>query len=77
MKTVSITTPYITLGQLLKYLNLASGGGEIKARLETGQFLVENDVETRRGRKLYPGMRVTLDDGTTLQLTDAAHHTDA
>ena len=77
METVAITTPYITLGQLLKFTNYASGGGEIKARLEQGLFFVEGIVETRRGRKLYPGMTVTFDDGKTVRIVDAASDTHA
>ncbi len=60
METVKIHTESITLGQLLKFVNLASSGGEVKALLAEGNIRVDNEVETRRGRKLYPGMTVTV-----------------
>lgn len=77
MKMVAITTPYITLGQLLKYTDHASGGGAIKALLEEGLFLVDDEVEIRRGRKVYPGMKVTFPDGSEVRVTDATDQPDA
>ena len=56
---------YITLGQVLKHFNLISTG-------EAKLFLNENDVyvnmllERRRGRKVYPGDKVTYLDKTYL-----------
>ncbi|MFP4286225.1 MAG: S4 domain-containing protein YaaA [Candidatus Izemoplasmataceae bacterium] len=62
METVKINTEYITLGQLLKYLNIASSGGDIKMILATTKVLVDGKLENRRGRKIYPGMIVDLDE---------------
>lgn len=59
MKTISITTEYITLGQCLKLIHAVSSGGESKRFLEANLVLVNQERETRRGRKLYPGMMVT------------------
>lgn len=70
MESIPIHSPYITLGQLLKWANVAHSGGEIKHRLAEGTFLVDGVVETRRGRKVYPGMTVTLDDGRVLKVLD-------
>ncbi len=77
MKTVAITTPYITLGQLLKFSNLAQSGGAIKMMLEAEECFVDGVLETRRGRKLYPGMTLRLIDGTEIQVTHAADQSDA
>ena len=54
-KVITITTPYITLGQLLKLGNVIGNGGEAKAYLATYEVLVNGEAENRRGRKLYPG----------------------
>lgn len=61
METVKIHTEYITLGQLLKYLNIASSGGDIKAILAETKILVNDEVDNRRGRKIYPGMTVKIE----------------
>ncbi len=61
MTVIKITTEYITLGQFLKYINVASGGGDIKAILESGIVLVNDVLEQRRGRKLYPEYTVKID----------------
>jgi ribosome-associated protein YbcJ (S4-like RNA binding protein) len=53
----------ITLGQLLKLLDLVGSGGEVKELLSTGEFLVNGESDDRRGRKLYDGDVVTLQDG--------------
>ncbi len=58
---IAITTPYITLGQFLKFINVASGGGDIKAILFEGLAKVNGETETRRGRKLYPDDNVDVE----------------
>ena len=60
MDTVIITTEYITLGQLIKYLNMASSGGEVKHFLATHEIYVNDVLENRRGKKLYDGDRVSI-----------------
>ena len=55
MKEVKISTEYIKLGQMLKYVSIIDSGALAK------EFLMENSVkvngisEDRRGRKLYKG----------------------
>ncbi len=49
---IEINTGYITLGQLLKKLDLIGSGGEAKVFLEETEVRVNNDTETRRGRKI-------------------------
>ncbi len=60
MTPIEITTPFITLGQLLKYINLASSGGEVKALLASARIFVNDEPETRRGKKCYPGDRIQI-----------------
>lgn len=46
---------YITLNVLLKFTNIISTGGEAKYYLQNHEVLVNDILENRRGRKLYPG----------------------
>ena len=54
--------PVITLGQALKASDLVGSGGEAKVLIQTGEVLVNGEVETRRGRKLVPGDVVEVGD---------------
>jgi ribosome-associated protein len=47
----------ITLAQAVKAAGLASTGGQAKALVREGAFLVNGEVETRPGRKLRAGDR--------------------
>ncbi|MEE3393915.1 MAG: RNA-binding S4 domain-containing protein [Lachnospiraceae bacterium] len=46
---------YITLGQLLKAENLVEDGAMAKEVIKEGMAKVNGEVDTRRGKKLYPG----------------------
>jgi ribosome-associated protein YbcJ (S4-like RNA binding protein) len=54
MKRFDIEGPYITLGQLLKRLDLVASGGEAKHYLREGRVTVNKKAVVERGRKLYP-----------------------
>ena len=60
MKTVKINTEYITLGQLLKIVDIASSGGEAKILVKELDIKVDGVAEDRRGRKLYPDQIVVI-----------------
>lgn len=64
VREVAINSDYITLGQLLKLLDLVSTGGEAKAYLADHEIKINGEKEDRRGRKLRPGDEVVLVDGT-------------
>jgi ribosome-associated protein len=51
----------IRLDQFLKWRGLTDSGGHAKVRVQAGEVTVNGDVETRRGRTLYPGDRVGID----------------
>ena len=55
MKTVTITTEFIRLQDVLKLCNLVETGGEAKERIQGGEALVNGELCTQRGRKLRPG----------------------
>lgn len=63
---IEIHTEYIELQQLLKMLNLISSGGQAKQFLNECDVLVDDIKETRRGRKIYNGMKVKADNITYL-----------
>ena len=54
-RTVTITTDYITLGQLLKFARIIQEGGEAKRYLAENEVLVNGAPDARKGRKLRPG----------------------
>lgn len=63
MKTeVFITSEFITLGQFLKYENIIESGGNVKFFLEEVPVYINNERDNRRGRKLYPGDVVAIDE---------------
>jgi ribosome-associated protein len=60
IKTIVIRTPYIQLGQLLKIVGVIQTGGETKHFLLNNHVLINEVQDQRRGRKLYPGDRVMI-----------------
>ena len=60
MKTMTITTEYIKLQDLLKLVNAVETGGEAKERVQSGEVLVNGEVCTMRGKKIRPGDVVTF-----------------
>lgn len=57
---IVLETEYMTLGQLLKEINLISSGGQAKWYLAEQTVFVDGEPENRRGRKLYPGMTIEI-----------------
>lgn len=55
---------YIKLDQFLKQMQAVSTGGQAKLIIQDGEVSVNGEVETRRGRKLMTGDRVSLDGQT-------------
>ena len=55
MKKVYIKTEFITLGQLLKYIGILSHGGEVKAFLAQNTVKINQQIDQRRGKKLFDG----------------------
>lgn len=55
---------FIKLGQLLKKAGMVSSGVEAKVVIQDGEVLVNGEVETRRGKKIYDGDEITFDGET-------------
>ena len=51
---------FITLGQLLKIVNITSSGGEAKILVKELDIKVDDKPENRRGRKLYPNTIINI-----------------
>ena len=56
---------YIKLDSFLKWQNLTETGGQAKLLIQNGEVRVNGKIETRRGRKLVSGDKVTF-KGKTL-----------
>jgi len=63
-KQLIINTAFIRLDQLLKWSDLAASGSAAKIMIEAGKVTVNQEVEKRRGRKIYPGDSVKIADLT-------------
>ncbi len=62
IEVIEINTEFIKLDQLLKWANLVSSGAEAKDLILTGNVKVNDEVELRRGRKIYKDYTVELFD---------------
>ena len=61
MKEIRINTEYITLGKFLKYVNAVDSGEIAKIVISEGEVFVNQEIETRRGRKLRDNDTVSYD----------------
>ncbi|MDX2216750.1 MAG: RNA-binding S4 domain-containing protein [Oculatellaceae cyanobacterium bins.114] len=52
--------PTIKLDQFLKWVGVTSTGGQAKLLIQSGEVQVNGEVETRRGRQLVAGDRVSV-----------------
>ncbi|MGM8215772.1 S4 domain-containing protein YaaA [Bacillaceae bacterium W0354] len=59
---IEIKTDYITLGQFLKYANIVESGGMVKLFLQDYCVLVNDEIESRRGRKLKHGDLIEIEE---------------
>lgn len=59
-ETVYIDSEFITLGQLLKHVDVISSGGMAKWYLAEHTVLLDNEPENRRGKKIFPGSIVEI-----------------
>ena len=62
IKEIKITTEYITLGQFLKFISLIESGAKAKNFLIENKVLVNNEETTQRGKKLYEGYKISVNN---------------
>ena len=58
---IKITTEFIKLDALLKFVSMVGSGGEAKQLIQDCEVLVNGEVCTMRGKKIRPGDKVELD----------------
>ena len=61
MEIIKLRDEFIKLGQALKAAGLVESGVDAKEVIVQGLVVVNGEVETRRGRKLYDGDEVEFD----------------
>ena len=60
IEKIKISTEFIKLDQFLKWLAVVDSGSEAKEIILDGKVKVNDEVETRRGRKIYPEYKVEI-----------------
>ena len=61
MEVIKLRDEFIKLGQALKAVGFVESGVEAKDVIQEGLVLVNGEIDTRRGRKLYDGDIVEFD----------------
>ncbi|MBQ4559270.1 MAG: RNA-binding S4 domain-containing protein [Tyzzerella sp.] len=64
MEVIYLRDEFIKLGQSLKAAGFVDSGVEAKDVIQEGLVLVNGEVDTRRGRKLYEGDVVSFENQT-------------
>ncbi|MFA6755510.1 MAG: RNA-binding S4 domain-containing protein [Bacilli bacterium] len=67
-KQIKISSDYITLGQLLKFAHVIVNGGEAKSFILSHNILVNDEDNKQRGKKLYPGYKVAIDNSLFFEI---------
>jgi hypothetical protein len=66
---ITLKDEFIKLGQALKAAGLVESGAEAKEVIQEGKVLVNGELESRRGKKLYAGDLVTF-NGEEIKIED-------
>lgn len=69
MEIIKLREEFIKLGQALKAAGLVESGVEAKEVIQEGLVMVNGEVDTRRGRKLYADDQVVF-DGEEIKIED-------
>ena len=64
MEIIYLKEEFIKLGQALKAAGFVESGVEAKEVIQEGLVLVNGEIDTRRGRKLYKGDIVSFENKT-------------
>ena len=62
MESIKINTEFIKLSQLMKMASLVASGGEAKQIILEGLILVNGEICTQRGKKLYKDDIIEFED---------------
>jgi len=69
MEVIKLREEFIKLGQALKAVGFVESGVEAKEVIQNGLVMVNGEIDTRRGRKLYAGDVVEF-DGEEIRIED-------
>ena len=69
---IPIHTEFIKLQDFLKFANAVESGGMAKTFIQEGQILVNGEVCTMRGKKLYAGDKVMFLNNTWIVTQEEA-----
>ena len=61
-KHIKIKTGFIRMDKFLKFAGVAETGGHAKQMIKEGIVLLNGEPCAQRGKKLYPGDQVTVED---------------
>ncbi len=61
MEVIKLREEFIKLGQALKAAGLVESGVEAKEVIQAGLVVVDGEIDTRRGRKLFGGEVISFD----------------
>ena len=62
IKTIKITSEYITLGQFLKFTNVISNGGEAKFFIANNKIFLNGQQIFELGKKLRSHDQININD---------------
>lgn len=62
MKNITIHTDFIKLNQLLKWIGVADSGAKANEMIKDGYIKLNDELETRRGKKIYPDDKVVFNN---------------
>ncbi len=62
MDNIKINTEFIKLDQFLKWCGFSTIGSNAKLTIENGSVKVNGNIEYRRGRKLFKGDLIEIDE---------------
>ena len=62
MENIKIHTEFIKLNQLLKWINIADTGASASHLILSGKVKVNGEIDKRRGRKVYAGDLVEVEE---------------
>lgn len=62
VEKIEISTPFIKLDSFLKFAGAAETGGIAKEVVSMGKVKVNGEICTMRGKKLYKGDKVQIDE---------------
>lgn len=70
MQAVMISDDFIKLGQALKLAGMVDSGVEAKFVIQDGKVMVNGEVETRRGKKIYANDTISYNGEEIVIITE-------